>query len=699
MARHVLLFATFSAVVMSCQETSSRPVVDEFSDATSTSDTRDLTNDAQVWVTVGQDAVPALTKALKLKGGPAAALGPSKNGATSLRLRESQLLTLAQVMHDQFHRCGGFEFHETEAQSLAALEPAVAPSAAAFTYTVDNGAVVNQLLPSLTASNVTATVTQLASYKNRYYNSDTGAAAAQWLKSQWATLGQGRPDVTVETFTHSWKQPSVILTITGQTLPNEVVVLGAHLDSINVSDTAGTAPGADDDASGIATLTEVIRAVLASGYHPARTVKFMGYAAEEVGLRGSSDIASKFKTNGVNVVGVMQLDMTNFHGSSSDIVVFTDYTDSSQNAFVSTLIDTYVKVTRSTSSCGYACSDHASWNSSGYRTSMPFESLMSDYNPNIHTEDDTLANSGGNVDHSMKFAKLATAFVAELGKGGFGTSTDSTPPTVAITSPKSGATLSGTVTIPAPASDNTAVARVDFTIDGALAGSDSTAPYTFEWNTTTVPNGAWHTISAQAYDAAGNSASTRDSRATVSNTGSATAAYDSTRKAPTCAVSSPGCDSGTLLVGRGSLGPEVNKPNTLNGSCNDGASGSFHGDESVDRLVVSSTDGQPLRAGASAKLEATVWAYSGFTNDKVDLYFTADATAASPKWVLISTLTPTAAGAQTLSATAALGSLTLRARRLTRAKFDPVDLGYCVSRHDRPGSDVDGDAGDGGAAR
>ena len=51
------------------------------------------------------------------------------------------------------------------------------------------------------------------------------------------------------------------------------------------------APGADDDASGIATLTEVIRVALANGWKPKRTVKFMGYAAEEVGLRGSNAIA------------------------------------------------------------------------------------------------------------------------------------------------------------------------------------------------------------------------------------------------------------------------------------------------------------------------------------------------------------------------------------------------------------------------
>src|SRR3546814_3809552 len=105
------------------------------------------------------------------------------------------------------------------------------------------------------------------------------------------------------------------LNIEGTTLREEVVVLGAHLDSIN-ADGGGSpgqaAPGADDDASGIAVLTETLRIALASGWRPQRTVKFMGYAAEEVGLRGSNAIAQSHRQAGVDVVAVLQVDMTNY---------------------------------------------------------------------------------------------------------------------------------------------------------------------------------------------------------------------------------------------------------------------------------------------------------------------------------------------------------------------------------------------------
>jgi leucyl aminopeptidase len=154
-----------------------------------------------------------------------------------------------------------------------------------------------------------------------------------------------------------------------------------------------------------------------TGHKPERTIKFMAYAAEEVGLLGSKDIANSFKKDGKNVVGVMQLDMTNHPGTAGkDIVFMTDFTNQAQTEFMGKLIDTYVKVPWGYSKCGYGCSDHASWHNAGYPASMPFESTMQDINGKIHTKHDTIAQSGGDATHAEKFAKLAVSFLVELGK-------------------------------------------------------------------------------------------------------------------------------------------------------------------------------------------------------------------------------------------------------------------------------------------
>jgi Big-like domain-containing protein len=94
---------------------------------------------------------------------------------------------------------------------------------------------------------------------------------------------------------------------------------------------------------------------------------------------------------------------------------------------------------------------------------------------------------------------------------------DNTPPTVRITSPASGATVSGTITVTATASDNRGVAGVQFFLDGVLGADDTTAPYSISWNTATAGNGS-HTLTAVARDAAGNRTTSDPVTVTVADT-------------------------------------------------------------------------------------------------------------------------------------------------------------------------------------
>jgi bacterial leucyl aminopeptidase len=111
-------------------------------------------------------------------------------------------------------------------------------------------------------------------------------------------------------------------------------------------------------------------------------------------------------------------------------------------------------------------------------------------------------------------------------------------------------------------------------------------------------------------------------------------------------------------------GAEPNQPNTINNSCADGTSGTFHSDESNDRIVVASTSGGALTHGTRATVTATVWASAQFSRDALDLYYTANAN--SPSWIFIKTIMPTKAGAQNLSTTFTLPTGSLQA---VRAQF------------------------------
>ena len=360
----------------------------------------------EVYISVGTDAVAT---AQGIAGEPLAAVASGDH--TVLAFPANELEALSHAMHEQHGRCGGFMVHDSLAEALAPAAHVVAPD-----YTVDRGSAVRGVLPAIDANRIAATIGELSSMKNRYYQSDTGAAASTWLRDRWRSFTT-RSDVTIELVDHGYAQKSVILTIPGSTKPDEVVVIGGHLDSIAFGGKSARAPGADDDASGIATLTETLRALLANGVRPERTLKFMAYAAEEVGLRGSLAIAKDFKKKGINVVGALQLDMTNYQGSDKDIWIIQDHTSAAQNAFLVQLIEAYVRASYGFDVCGYACSDHAAWNRHGYPASMPFESRSKDMNKKIHTREDTLETSGNNAAHAVKFARLAAAFALELGKG------------------------------------------------------------------------------------------------------------------------------------------------------------------------------------------------------------------------------------------------------------------------------------------
>ena len=94
---------------------------------------------------------------------------------------------------------------------------------------------------------------------------------------------------------------------------------------------------------------------------------------------------------------------------------------------------------------------------------------------------------------------------------------DLTPPSVAITEPSAGATVSGTIALGASATDNVAVAGVQFRIDGVPMGpEDVQAPYSASWNTTAATNGP-HMVTAVARDAAGNSSTSATITVTVLN--------------------------------------------------------------------------------------------------------------------------------------------------------------------------------------
>ncbi|QSX77100.1 M28 family peptidase [Agrilutibacter solisilvae] len=283
-------------------------------------------------------------------------------------------------------------------------------------YTIDNARTVQPWLGKVDEARILETMTYFSTrYPNRNSGTYEGFVASRSLRQEWDFLALGRSFVTSEIVEcENCSMSSVVLTVRGTSKANEIVVVGGHLDSIG---TGSQAPGADDNASGIATITEVIRVALADGWRPQRTVKFIGYSAGELGLRGSTQIAALHKQQNANVVGVLQLDMTNYAaGSPLTMKMVTDHSNAPLQDFLARLFDKYLApmgMTRGTTTCGYACSDHAAWTAAGYPAAYVIEPTAFPYK---HSSVDTMTYAGPTAKSSAKFAQFALAFVGELGK-------------------------------------------------------------------------------------------------------------------------------------------------------------------------------------------------------------------------------------------------------------------------------------------
>jgi len=88
---------------------------------------------------------------------------------------------------------------------------------------------VRSLLGKLEKSNIKSNVETLSSFFTRYYSTQTGLEAAEWIYNTLRAYAGNRKDIQVEYFEHPWLQPSVIARIQGA-VSSDIVILGAHED-------------------------------------------------------------------------------------------------------------------------------------------------------------------------------------------------------------------------------------------------------------------------------------------------------------------------------------------------------------------------------------------------------------------------------------------------------------------------------------
>lgn len=318
----------------------------------------------------------------------------------------------------------GITFKDTTYGSLEAYSTKVLKSNRLLVpnfISESRGKQVRKLIRDINVERLKQDLVGLTSFYTRYYKSPFGTDAAQWVHDTVAKIVQGSPyKVTVTRLKHrGWPQFSISCLLEnskGQSKSSykERVLLSSHLDSTALlAPMIMPAPGADDDGSGVVTLLEVLRLLVANPVVLERPVEFLFFSAEEAGLLGSQSVVRKYLKDEITAA-LLHIDMDGYRAPNSEpgIGLLTDYTDPKLNSFIKKLVHQYTRVRVKETTCGYACSDHFSWTEAGYPAAALFEGTFDEKSPHIHTRRDTVASI--DFDHMAEFVKVAVAYALHM---------------------------------------------------------------------------------------------------------------------------------------------------------------------------------------------------------------------------------------------------------------------------------------------
>lgn len=177
------------------------------------------------------------------------------------------------------------------------------------------------IISKVNVDSVRSTIQSLQNFQTRFLRASNRFQIANWLVAKFQSYGI--TDVKLDTFvstntyqgTTSTVQMNVVATIPGTDFPDEIYIIGGHYDSFSSGNPLVSAPGADDNASGTAAALETARVIMASGFQPKATIKFIAFAAEELMLYGDSGCEHYADTAfalGMNIKLMINCDMISY---------------------------------------------------------------------------------------------------------------------------------------------------------------------------------------------------------------------------------------------------------------------------------------------------------------------------------------------------------------------------------------------------
>lgn len=261
--------------------------------------------------------------------------------------------------------------------------------------------VIAAFVSEVNADTLRSYVQWMQNYQSRFFLKENRKQIATDIKNKFLQLGY--PDTRLDSFYLSvdWNgtsyntwQYNVIARITGSTSAGNIYVAGAHYDCVvDAGDPFINAPGANDNASGIAGIIEIARVLKKQSFVPKNTIEFVAFAAEEYELNGSADYANKANANNSNIIMMLNNDMISYE-TDSDPANWTlnvmDYDNSSDlRAMFVNCGATYTKLKFTHNNQYNADGDSYSFYNKGYKALFIISDKEDSY---YHTTSDIVSN-------------------------------------------------------------------------------------------------------------------------------------------------------------------------------------------------------------------------------------------------------------------------------------------------------------------
>ena len=287
-----------------------------------------------------------------------------------------------------------------------------------FPVVTEENPTIREMLDQVNMDSLEATVQHLQDYGQRLWNSDNAFAASDWIAGRMQALGL---EVEQQPFyANTWlgsgqAAPNVIGIQRGTLYPNTYVVCGSHFDSFSweAFNGGGTAPGADDNATGVASVLESAR--IMTQYEFEYSIIYCAYGCEEMGLYGSEAYASRCQQEGMDIIGYFNNDMNGYlYGDQIHIdCIYPNSVEPIGTYYMNIGEVYYPELPIRHVNFNEGDSDHTSFNNHGYMGIYPFEDYQN-HSPYIHTVNDLIGVSVNSFEMSQQYCQMNIACLAEI---------------------------------------------------------------------------------------------------------------------------------------------------------------------------------------------------------------------------------------------------------------------------------------------